>query len=109
LRPLLSGLDPSQFHSYCVSVKNITVSVDDGLYHAARVAAADHRTSVSGLVRGYLTALVKGKASPLPDEDTGEERKNRQELVRLLKGCKLELGYKPSRAKTYEGGRFSRF
>ena len=103
------GLDSSQFHSYCGSVKNITVSVDDGLYHAARVKAAQHQTSVSGLVRAYLSALVKGKASPLPREDTAEDRQNRQELVRLLEGCKLELGDKPSRAKTYEGGRFSRF
>ena len=90
-------------------MKKITVSVDDGLYRAARVAAAEHQTSVSALVRGYLSALVKGKAPPLPGEDTAEDRKNRQELVRPLKGCKLELGYKPSRAKTYEGGRFSRF
>ena len=85
------------------------MSVDGGLFHAARVKAAQHQTSVSGLVRAYLSALVKGKASPLPREDTAEDRQNRQELVRLLEGCKLELGDKPSRAKTYEGGRFSRF
>jgi hypothetical protein len=42
------------------------------------------------------------------DNGDAQDRRNRRKLVRLLKGYKLELGYKPSRAKMYEGGRFSR-
>jgi plasmid stability protein len=99
----------SQSHSYCVNVKNITVTIEDELYRAARVQAAKQDTSVSALVRGYLKALAHGRA-PLPTgvaED--EDRKNRKRLVKLLAQCKVDLGYKPSRNKTYEGGRFSRF
>jgi hypothetical protein len=38
-------------------MKNITVSVDDDLYHAARVEAAKRRTSLSALVREFLVKL----------------------------------------------------
>ncbi len=39
---------------YCETVKNITVSVPDHVYHNARVAAAQRDTSLSALVVGYL-------------------------------------------------------
>lgn len=38
-------------------MKNITISVSDGVYRAARVYAAEHDTSVSGLVADYLSSL----------------------------------------------------
>lgn len=56
---------------HCVPVKNITVSVDDGLYHLARVKAAERRTSVSALVRGYLQTVVQ--------EESEFERLRREE------------------------------
>jgi len=40
-------------------MKNITVSVNEDLYHRARVRAAEKRTSLSALVRNYLTHLVE--------------------------------------------------
>jgi hypothetical protein len=42
-------------------MKNITVSVDDDLYHRARIKAAEQRSTVSALVRQYLTDLVEGE------------------------------------------------
>jgi len=44
-------------------MKNITVSVDDELYHRARIKAAERRSTVSALVRGYLTSLVEEESS----------------------------------------------
>jgi hypothetical protein len=38
-------------------VKNITVSVDDETYRRARMKAAEQATSVSALVRRFLTEL----------------------------------------------------
>jgi hypothetical protein len=55
-----SGIDFSQFHSYTVSVKNITVSLDDRTYKHARIAAAERGTSVSALVKQFLEGLAKG-------------------------------------------------
>lgn len=96
------GVAFSQFHSDCIDVKNITVSVEDDLYHAARVAAAQRQTNVTALLRSYLTALVKGKAPVLtPDGDVAADDE-RKELVKLFAGSKLVLGYPPSRQKTYE-------
>ncbi len=45
-------------------MKNITVSVDDEIYHAARVEAAKQRKSLSAMVREFLLSLrePKGKA-----------------------------------------------
>ena len=100
-------LDIPQFHSYSETVKNITLSVEDDVYQSARVEAAKQQTSLSAVVRNYLRLFASGRAPSVMDDNT-EDRKNREKLVKLLSGCKLELGYKPSREKTYEGNRFSR-
>lgn len=39
-------------------MKNITVTVDEDLYHRARVRAAERRTTVSALVRAFLERFV---------------------------------------------------
>ena len=78
------------------------MSVDDELYHAARVAAAQQRTNVTAVLRGYLVAFVRGKAPLMRAPQDDPERKNREELVGLFRGAKLVLGYKPTREKTYE-------
>lgn len=39
-------------------MKNLTVSVDEDVYHRARVRAAEQRTSLSALVRGFLEQLA---------------------------------------------------
>ncbi len=43
---------------YCVTVKNITVTVDDEVYRRARIRAAEVDTSVSALVRDFLVQLA---------------------------------------------------
>jgi plasmid stability protein len=43
-------------------MKNITVTVDDETYRAARVKAAEMDTSVSALVKKYLTELTAGES-----------------------------------------------
>ena len=42
---------------HCETVKNITVSVPDGVYRNARIAAERRDTSVSALVVAYLEQL----------------------------------------------------
>lgn len=42
---------------YCDAVKNITVSVPDDVYRAARIRAAEEGRSVSGMVATYLRSL----------------------------------------------------
>jgi hypothetical protein len=60
-------------------VKNITVSVDDELYHKARVRAAERRTTLSALVRGFLVSLTE-------KEDDFERLQRRQnELISLIR------------------------
>ena len=108
-RGLHREVDRTQLHSHCATVRNITLSVDDSVYRAARVEAARRNTSVSGVVRAYLQAFAMGRAPMLDLSPDARGRQERQKLVKLLRGCKLRLGYKPSRARTYEGGRFSRF
>ena len=56
-------------------MKNITVSVPDGVYRAARVAAAQRDTSVSALVADYLGSLSV-------DNDEFERlRRQEQEII----------------------------
>lgn len=60
-------------------MKNITVSVDDEVYHRARVKAAETRTSVSAVVR---EALVQYSAQETEFERLGREEKRLRERVR---------------------------
>jgi len=52
-------------------MKNITVSVDDDTYRRARIKAAERDTSVSALVKRFLTELAA--------EESDTERLKRQE------------------------------
>lgn len=47
---------------YCDPVKNITVSVPDDVYRAARVRAAEQGQSVSSMVTRYLIDLSERDA-----------------------------------------------
>ena len=54
-------------------MKNITVSVDDDTYRRARIKAAENDTSVSAMVREYLTELA--------NSETEFERLKREEAA----------------------------
>jgi phage shock protein A len=43
-------------------MKNITVSLDDETYRRARIVAAQRETSVSALVKRFLTELAVGES-----------------------------------------------
>lgn len=79
-------------------MKNITVSVDDDLYHRARVRAAEKRTTVSALVREFLTRLV--------DSENGFERllREQNELIDCIRRDYPGFGAadRESRAEVHE-------
>jgi predicted CopG family antitoxin len=54
-------------------MKNITVTVDDETYRRARVKAAERDTSVSALVKRFLTELAgsESEAERLKREERG--------------------------------------
>lgn len=101
-RPTSStALDRSQFHSYCESVKNITISVDDLTYRRARLAAARREKSVSALVRDLI--------NDLPTEESEDERFERLKCdeIELRKQIKeFDGGDRLSRDELYDRARF---
>jgi plasmid stability protein len=56
-------------------MKNITVTLDDETYRKARIRAAELDTSVSAIVRKYLTEFAAG-------ESRFERLKKQEEAVR---------------------------
>jgi plasmid stability protein len=73
-------------------MKNITVALDNETYRKARIRAAELDTSVSAVVRKYLTQFAEGESrferlkkqeeavrAPI-DEFTAEDRLSRDEL-----------------------------
>ena len=64
-----------------VSMKNITVSVDEETHRLARIRAAEMDTSVSALVRDYLRSLVDGQNQERTADarrvETARERRRR--------------------------------
>ncbi len=84
-------------------MKTVNLSIPDDVWQAARIEAAKHNTSLSGLVRCYLQAMVQGKAPIITEETTADsEKQNREALLNALQSSHLVLGYAPSRAETYE-------
>jgi len=83
-------------------MKNITLSVDEATYRAARKAAAAADSSVSGLVRTYLRSLAGCSTGQNP----AVEEASRKRLVQLLKKCKLSLDGRPTRESFYTDRRF---
>ncbi len=61
-------------------MKNITVSVDEETHRLARIRAAELDTSVSALVRGFLSGLVDGQDqgwTGAPRRESAQERRRR--------------------------------
>ena len=52
-------------------MKNITVTVGDEIYHKARIRAAERKSTVSALVKEFLTKIV--------EEESSFERMKREE------------------------------
>jgi len=59
----------------CENMKNITVSLDDETYRRARMIAAQQDTSVSALVKRFLSELGSG-------ESEAERLKRRERALR---------------------------
>lgn len=68
-------------------MKNITVSVDDQTYRKARIKAAERDTSVSALVREFLTALAAGKSDA--ERLAADERTLRQQIANFRAGDRI--------------------
>ena len=75
-------------------MKNITVSLPDDVYRRARIKAAERDTSVSALVRDFL--------SRLGEEESDFERRRRlqQEVLASLKS--FRAGDRVSREKIHQ-------
>lgn len=76
-------VDGTQRQCHTGTVKNITVSVDDELFHRARVRAAQQRTTVTALVREFLQRLT--------GEEPSFERLQREqnELIAQIRAAHL--------------------
>jgi len=64
---------------YCENMKNITVSLDDETYRRARMVAAQRDTSVSALVKQFLTELTSGETEF--ERLRREERELREQIT----------------------------
>ena len=78
-------------------MKNITVSVDDETYRSARIKAAERDTSVSALVRQFLTDLAAGESD--------SKRLLRQERDLRARVSNFSASDRLSRDKLYDRGR----
>lgn len=72
---------------YLAGVKNITVTVPDDVYRAARIRAAEQGRSVSALVAEYLRSLSGGDAEFARLE--AQQRRIQEEIVRFRAGDRL--------------------
>jgi len=77
-------------------VKNITVTVDDETYRRARKKAAEQDTSVSALVKRFLTELAAGES------EAERLRKEEQRLRETIE--KFTAGNRLAREKLHERG-----
>jgi hypothetical protein len=71
-------------------VKNITVSVDDETYRRARIKAAESDTSVSALVRRFLSGLASAESDV--ERLKREERALRARIAAFTAGNRVCRG-----------------
>jgi plasmid stability protein len=71
----------------CFTVPNITVTVPDEVYRAARIRAAERGSSVSALVSDYLRSLSERDAEFTRLEH--EQRRVQAEIERFSAGDRL--------------------
>jgi len=69
-------------------VKNITVSVDDSVYRAARIRASERGTSLSALVAEYLRVLATEEAEFTRLE--AQQHEVAEQIVRFSAGERLD-------------------
>lgn len=84
--------------AYCVNMKNITVSVDEEIYHRARIRAALMNTSVSALVRDALTEIAGSETEF--ERLRAEESAIRRRLI--SRGLEFSARTRISRDETHE-------
>lgn len=79
-----------------LAMKYITVSIDDDLYRAARIKAAEQSTSISGLFKAFLIRLTSGE-----DAETEFQRlaREEQELRAQLRARRPGLNPAHNRAR----------
>ncbi|MGR4865336.1 hypothetical protein [Caulobacter sp. LARHSG274] len=78
-------------------MKNITVTVDDETYRRARIKAAEKDTSVSALVRQFLTEVAA--------DESRAERLRRLEAETRAQITDFVVGDRLSRDELHERGR----
>lgn len=72
----------------CYTVANITVSVPDDVYRAARIRAAEEGSSVSALVAEYLRSLSERDAEFAKLE--AQQRRVQGQIERFRAGDRLD-------------------
>ena len=79
-------------------MKNLTVSVHEDVYHRARVRAAERRTSLSALVRGFLEQLAAD------DSDFSRLQREQNELIARIRSehAGFSASDRLSRARLHE-------
>lgn len=75
-------------------MKNITVSLPDDIYRRARIKAAERDTSVSALVREFLTSLG--------EEESDFERRRRLQAEVLASVKDFRAGDRMTREEAHE-------
>jgi plasmid stability protein len=75
-------------------MKNITVSLPDGIYRRARIKAAERDTSVSALVREFLTGLS--------EEESDFERRKRLQAEVIASIRDFRAGDRMTREEAHE-------
>jgi plasmid stability protein len=75
-------------------MKNITVSIDDELHRRARIRAAERDTSLSALVREFLTEFAGG--------ETDFERRKRLQAKTLASVHAFRAGERLSREAVHD-------
>jgi plasmid stability protein len=82
-------------------VKNITVTVSDELYHAARIKAAQKHTTISAIVRDKLQQLV-AEAQPSPHDQLFDTL---DRIRAERRGAPLDMSENLTREELYDRSR----
>ena len=87
-------------------MKTISVTVDDAAWEAVQRSARAQGKRVSDLVSNAVVSLATSGTSTAPSRE--QRRQVLDKLWERIDTCNVEIGERPTRARTYDGPRFHR-
>ena len=88
-------------------MKTVSITVEDAAWEAVQRLARTQGKGLNDLVSSAVADLAASGVQPVPSPE--ERRRVLDKLWERIDACNVEVGERPTRARTYDHRRFHRY